>query len=146
MNIAQTLISDWTAFKADVAKGYAWLRGEITYLVAEGEKVIAWAEKQDPAVGFALANIVHLGEQGAATLAAHELSGLGGLIDGVTAGAEQALATLIGNSGLPSMSKAALTAADVAVFHKLTVTYHASVDVAAAKLLAGLAPVTPPAA
>ena len=143
MSLMSTVSTVWSEIKADFKGFIAAVEKAVVWLDKEAPLIIAWANKIDPAVGAALALIVHAGELGAETLAHHAASGLGNIVDAVTSGAETSMANAIQASGLSINGKAALTAADVAVINKLRATAHAAVDTALAKVLGVLAPAIP---
>ena len=140
MSLMSTISTLWSQIKADFKAFIAKVEGAVVWLEKEAPLIIAWADKIDPAVGAALALIVHAGELGAETLAHHAASGLGNIVEGLATGAETSMANAIQASGLTINGKTALTAADVAVVNKLRATAHAAIDNALAKVLAGLAP------
>lgn len=126
--------------KEDVAKFVAEARAVWTVLKADGEKIIAWVDKEVPGAQQAIAALVTEGEKDLGILAAVSAKGFSDSIAAHTATLETAFANLIGAAGIDLTAKQALSAADVATLGTIKQIGQSAVSVALTNVLAKLSP------
>ncbi len=145
MSLISVIETDWNIVKKNFSGFISKVLAAVTYLEPVAEKIIGWVGVADPALGAALAIIVHKGETALETLASHAAAGLGAMIDSFVPDIETTIANAIGASGLNLTGKQKLTAAEVAILNKVASTGHAAIDAALAKVMGAAAPALPTA-
>ena len=139
-SLITTITTDWSVIKKDFAAFTNAVKGAVVFLEKEANVVIAWVDKADPALGAAMALIIHDGEVALGDLESAASGGLAKAIDVAAADVETFLANAIGATGLNLATKTALSAADVTTITSIQAAAHSAVDAGLAKLLGAMAP------
>ena len=139
-SLIDTITTDWAVIKKDFTGFVTKVEGAVVYLEKEAASVIAWVDKADPALGAAIALVIHDGEVALGDLESTASAGLSKVIDAAAADVETFIANAIQASGLNLSAKTVLTAADVHTITAIQAAAHSAVDAGLAKLLGALAP------
>lgn len=145
-SLITTITTDWAVIKKDFTGFVAKVKNAVVHLEKDFASVIAWVDKADPALGAAIALVIHDGEVALGELESASSGGLAKVIDAAAADVETFIANAIQASGLNLSMKTALTAADVTTITSIQAMAHSAVDAGLAKLLGALAPTPAPQA
>jgi len=140
MSLMSAISTEWTIVKADFHGFIAKVASAVKYVETEAGKLLAWVNTTDPAVGAALAVLIHDGEVALEDLATASSTGLATTINALATGVETSIANAIQASGLNINDKTVLTAADVATISAISSAGQSAVQAAIVKVTGAVAP------